>query len=625
MPRRFPEYPEMRKCRLAWRLMGSWAGVTLLLPGAWYHWLGAQHDVPEAVHSRGRSRELLERPFDDGNSCARMRILLVLFQVGSKFLPCFFLLQISSWPIQLPLWFVPLGIKWCPSVAPCAKRRKLSCCLLWWTVSIFRLFGFSSIISVHIFCFLVGRAEWSAGPAKTGTLTEFAENWDVGHQRGRDKCKSGAPESSVEEDGPDEEGVRGNRAWENFVTRPSDAAKMPSHFYCRLCQKNVSVLTHGHHEVLRHFQGRRHFARDQRLRLETPGWRVLDFQGNPLTEDELERQRENVQKGPLVVRDREHPFAEDLISDEAAVIDPQLPVLMKVSCLVDGLKMGGSYGLIKKQWAQFVLTAGPVKREVACTLDEVLVGSVDFRNFFVLFLIHIVVLLLVNYLYRNAAPNFVTGCWVGEGSSFLWPWVRGAWRVTVGLHANVGEGHFASGRCRCCRPFCSWFNPRYFSARISCVCSGWFGVPCCDFWRVACAGWHVQGVFGKWVLAQAGGVSHFWSASPEAVFAEGVLFRLWVFGSLLNDGIFCQAIGGGRTSRLDDVPNESSPCHHHWGAVDAVSCWGPQQHPGSVASHRRLPQGDWSEDWRRQLSGKIDTVLFISLTFFHSFILPFSF
>ena len=55
-----------------------------------------QHDVPEAVHSRSRSRELLERAFDDGNSCARMGNLLVLFQVGSKFLPYFFLLHISS-------------------------------------------------------------------------------------------------------------------------------------------------------------------------------------------------------------------------------------------------------------------------------------------------------------------------------------------------------------------------------------------------------------------------------------------------------------------------------------------------------------------------------------------------
>ena len=235
-----------------------------------------------------------------------------------------------------------------------------------------------------------------------------------------------------------------------FVTGASDAANMPSHFYCRLCRKNVSVLTHGHHEVLRHFQGRRHFARDQRLRLETPGWRVLDFQGNPLTEDELERQRESIEKGPLVVRDREHPFAEDLISDEAGVIDPQLPVLTKVSCLVDGLKMGGSYGLIEKLWAQFVLTAGPVAREVAWTRDEVLVGSVDFRNTFVQCLIHIVVLLLVNYHHRNAASNLVASDWVGQGSSFLWPGVRGAWRDSVGLHLNLGEGHFPSGGCRCC-------------------------------------------------------------------------------------------------------------------------------------------------------------------------------
>ena len=112
--------------------------------------------------------------------------------------------------------------------------------------------------------------------------------------------------------------------------------------------------------MLRHFQGRRLFARDQRLRLETPEWRVLGFQGNPLSEHELERQKEKIQKGPLVVRDREHPFAEDLITDEAGVIDHQLPVLAKMSCLVDAIKIGGSHGLVEKLWAQFVLTAGPV-------------------------------------------------------------------------------------------------------------------------------------------------------------------------------------------------------------------------------------------------------------------------
>ena len=145
-----------------------------------------------------------------------------------------------------------------------------------------------------------------------------------------------------------------------FATGTPDAANMPSHFYCRVCREDVSVLTHQHHEMLRHFQGSRHFARDQRLRLETPGWRVSDIHRNPLIEDELECQREKNRKGPLKVRYREHPFAEDLITDEAGVVDPQLPVLTKVSCLVDAMKMGGSYGLVEKLWAQFVLTVGPV-------------------------------------------------------------------------------------------------------------------------------------------------------------------------------------------------------------------------------------------------------------------------
>ena len=254
-----------------------------------------------------------------------------------------------------------------------------------------------------------------------------------------------------------------------FVTGATDIANMPSHFYCRLCRKNVSVLTHGHHEVLRHYQGRRHFARDQRLRLETPGWLVLDFQGNPLTAGELERHRESIEKGPLVVRDREDPFGEDLISNEAGVIDPQLRVLTKVSCLVDGLKMGGSYGLIEKQ---FVVTAGPVKREVAWTQDGVLVGSVDFRNLFVSFLVHIVVLLLVNYPHGNVASNFVASGWMGKGSSFLWPGVRGAWRVSVGLHPDVGEGQFSSGGCGCCRPLHSRCYTRGSGARVGCGCSG---------------------------------------------------------------------------------------------------------------------------------------------------------
>ena len=56
-----------------------------------------------------------------------------------------------------------------------------------------------------------------------------------------------------------------------FVTGPTDASGKPSQFYCRICRKDVSVMTHGLHEILCHYQGTKRFRRDQRFRLETPG------------------------------------------------------------------------------------------------------------------------------------------------------------------------------------------------------------------------------------------------------------------------------------------------------------------------------------------------------------------
>ena len=135
------------------------------------------------------------------------------------------------------------------------------------------------------------------------------------------------------------------------------------------------------------------------------------------TEIHLARMSRNtkgkIKKAPLVVRDREHPFAEDLITDEAGVVEPQLPVLTNVFCLVDALRMGRSYELIEKLWAQVVLNAGLVNLQVAWTLDEVLVGSVKFRSHFVSFPIYFDVLLSVNLLNRNATPSSATRGWSG--------------------------------------------------------------------------------------------------------------------------------------------------------------------------------------------------------------------
>ena len=115
--------------------------------------------------------------------------------------------------------------------------------------------------------------------------------------------------------------------------------------------------------------------------------------------------------------------------------------------------MGGCYELFEKLWAQFAQRAGPVNTEVSWTSDEILVGSVNFRNHFVSILLYIAVLLLVNHLNWNATPNSVTCGWLGYGSPILQFRFRGAWCDTVGIHINVVEGHFPPG-CRArYRPF----------------------------------------------------------------------------------------------------------------------------------------------------------------------------
>ena len=159
-----------------------------------------------------------------------------------------------------------------------------------------------------------------------------------------------------------------------FVTGPTDVATKPSHFYCRIYRNDVFVLTHGHQEILRHFRGSKHSSRDQHLRLETPGWELLDYEVNAMSSAEVERQREKIMRAPLVMRDSEHPFSEDVIVDETGAVDPILGAMAKVSSLIEVLRLGGSYEIVYQLWAQFTLSAVPVNVDVTWSRDELLVS-----------------------------------------------------------------------------------------------------------------------------------------------------------------------------------------------------------------------------------------------------------
>ena len=134
-------------------------------------------------------------------------------------------------------------------------------------------------------------------------------------------------------------------------------------------------MTHGVHEILRHFRGTKHFPRDQRLCLETPGWRALNYEGNPMREEEVERQQELIIRAPQLVRDRKYSFSEDIIVENSGAIDVSFPVLAKVSALIEALRFGGNYEIVHQLRSQFNLVAWRMNVDVMWSRDEVLVSA----------------------------------------------------------------------------------------------------------------------------------------------------------------------------------------------------------------------------------------------------------
>ena len=93
-----------------------------------------------------------------------------------------------------------------------------------------------------------------------------------------------------------------------------------------------------------------------------------------MSPEEVERQRERIMRAPLVVKDREYPFSQDVIVDETGAVDPNPGVMTKLSSLLEVLRLGGSYELVYGLWAQFTFSAVRVNVDVTWSRDEVLVS-----------------------------------------------------------------------------------------------------------------------------------------------------------------------------------------------------------------------------------------------------------
>ena len=158
-----------------------------------------------------------------------------------------------------------------------------------------------------------------------------------------------------------------------------------SHWYCQQLHwsllssmlQHLSVVTNSFHEISRHFQWTHHFKCHQRLRLETPGWRVPDIEGSPLTGDQLERQRKKIPCASSSCLRLRVPVSSKLVSGHTRKCWPPAPnVYEGFLLLLSMLNLDVSYELLERLWEHPVLTVSQLEMTAPWFRDEALVSAV---------------------------------------------------------------------------------------------------------------------------------------------------------------------------------------------------------------------------------------------------------
>ena len=79
-------------------------------------------------------------------------------------------------------------------------------------------------------------------------------------------------------------------------------------------------------------------------------------------------------EGSTSGHDREYPFAKDIIREGSGAVDVSLPVIAKVSALVEALRLGGSFERVYQLSSRVTPVSGQVKVDVKWSRDESLLS-----------------------------------------------------------------------------------------------------------------------------------------------------------------------------------------------------------------------------------------------------------
>ena len=144
-----------------------------------------------------------------------------------------------------------------------------------------------------------------------------------------------------------------NPIYQLFVSGSSTGCD--KHFFCMICHRDVSMESRGALEFSQHFFGKRHWQLDVTYRVQN-NLPVFNRLMDPmeLTDTQLEDYRSRPCKGKA----EGFSFPEDLLP-ACTQVDSSVPLLTLVNCLLELLRSGGSYTLLRKLWGCFRATLGP--------------------------------------------------------------------------------------------------------------------------------------------------------------------------------------------------------------------------------------------------------------------------
>ena len=142
-----------------------------------------------------------------------------------------------------------------------------------------------------------------------------------------------------------------------FVTAPTDAARYPHKYRCRVCLVELSLMTKGPLEILGHYRTDAHLVKEHRIRMETPGLPLYDKHCNELTGRALKYAKDRAK--------REYPVAPrlgdyylrvgQLEQPEGASASPRSKeVLSQLNLLKFGLVHGGHLDTVIALWHDLV-------------------------------------------------------------------------------------------------------------------------------------------------------------------------------------------------------------------------------------------------------------------------------